>query len=200
MVGRLHILVAESSQILRAGLMAVLRRLSNLPIEVAEVWDVEHLDQQLLRYRPDVLLVNPAELGSLTPSRLRDQTGLASLKFVALQHTQSPVVVLKEYDAFLSIYDGMDVLREILMRLIQEERAEEESLDNRQKLTAREKEIVVCVVKGMTNKQIADQLYLSAHTVMTHRKNIASKLQIHSPAGLTIYAIVNKLVDIEEIK
>lgn len=67
-------------------------------------------------------------------------------------------------------------------------------------LSAREKEIIVCVVKGMTNKQIADALCISTHTVITHRRNIASKLQIHSAAGLTIYAIVNKLVELSEIR
>lgn len=67
-------------------------------------------------------------------------------------------------------------------------------------LSAREKEIIVGVVKGMTNKQIADTLCLSTHTVITHRRNIAAKLQIHSAAGLTIYAIVNKLVELSEIK
>ncbi len=67
-------------------------------------------------------------------------------------------------------------------------------------LSTREREIIVCVVKGMTNKQIADALCISAHTVITHRRNIAAKLQIHSAAGLTIYAIVNKLVELSEIK
>lgn len=67
-------------------------------------------------------------------------------------------------------------------------------------LSAREREIIVCVVKGQTNKQIADTLCISTHTVITHRRNIAAKLQIHSAAGLTIYAIVNKLVDLSEIK
>ena len=67
-------------------------------------------------------------------------------------------------------------------------------------LSAREKEIIVCVVKGMTNKQIADALCISTHTVITHRRNIVAKLQIHSPAGLTIYAIVNKLVDLSDIR
>lgn len=67
-------------------------------------------------------------------------------------------------------------------------------------LSAREREIIVCVVKGLTNKEIADCLCISTHTVITHRRNIASKLQIHSAAGLTIYAIVNKLVELSEIK
>ena len=64
----------------------------------------------------------------------------------------------------------------------------------------REKEIITYVVKGLTNKEIADKLCLSVHTVITHRRNIARKLQIHSPAGLTIYAIVNKLVELKDVE
>lgn len=67
-------------------------------------------------------------------------------------------------------------------------------------LTDREKEIVCCVAKGMINKEIAEALFLSIHTVMTHRKNIARKLQIHSVAGLAIYAIAHKLVELSEVK
>lgn len=67
-------------------------------------------------------------------------------------------------------------------------------------LSQREKEIITCVVKGMSNKEIADHLFISIHTVITHRKNIARKLEIHSPTLLTVYAIVNKLVDISEVK
>ncbi len=67
-------------------------------------------------------------------------------------------------------------------------------------LSQREKEIIACVVKGKTNKETANELCLSIHTVITHRRNIARKLQIHSPAGLTIYAIVNKLVELSDVK
>ncbi len=78
--------------------------------------------------------------------------------------------------------------------------ADEVQAKRQETLSAREKEIIVCVVKGMVNKQIADTLCISTHTVITHRRNIAAKLQIHSAAGLTIYAIVNKLVELSEIK
>ena len=107
--------------------------------------------------------------------------------------------VLKEYDEHFAICDDIDVIASKINRLLHTE--EEEEKDNEQEtLSQREKEIITCVVKGMTNKAIADQLYLSIHTVITHRRNIARKLQIHSPAGLTIYAIVNKLVELSEIK
>lgn len=67
-------------------------------------------------------------------------------------------------------------------------------------LSDREKDVIVSLVQGMTNKEIADHLCISINTVITHRRNIARKLQIHSPAGLTIYAIVNNLVDIPSVK
>ena len=72
--------------------------------------------------------------------------------------------------------------------------------DNADMLSDREKDVVVSLVQGMSNKEIAEHLYISVNTVITHRRNIARKLQIHSSAGLTIYAIVNGLVDISNVK
>ena len=67
-------------------------------------------------------------------------------------------------------------------------------------LSDREKDVIIALVQGMSNKEIADHLCISTNTVITHRRNIARKLQIHSPSGLTIYAIVNGLVDISAVK
>lgn len=67
-------------------------------------------------------------------------------------------------------------------------------------LSDREKDILISITKGLSNKEIADTLCLSVHTVTTHRRNISQKLQIHSTAGLIIYAIANKLVDIADIQ
>ena len=71
---------------------------------------------------------------------------------------------------------------------------------NSEALSDREKDVIVSLVQGMSNKEIANHLCISVNTVITHRRNIARKLQIHSPAGLTIYAIVNNLVDISTVK
>lgn len=72
--------------------------------------------------------------------------------------------------------------------------------DKLEKLGDREKDVLVCVAKGMSNKEIANALCLSIHTVTTHRRNISQKLQIHSTAGLTIYAIANGLIQLEEVQ
>lgn len=76
----------------------------------------------------------------------------------------------------------------------------QKSVEGTEQLGEREKEVIVALVQGMSNKQIADHLCISTNTVITHRRNIARKLQIHSAAGLTIYAIVNNLVDISSVK
>jgi len=67
-------------------------------------------------------------------------------------------------------------------------------------LSSRERDIIIALVQGMSSKEIAAHLDISINTVITHRRNIAHKLQIHSQAGLTIYAIVNNLIDINAVK
>lgn len=74
------------------------------------------------------------------------------------------------------------------------------STENTDALSEREKDVVIGVVQGLTNKEIAEKLFIAPNTVITHRRNIARKLQIHSTAGLTIYAIVNQLVDISSVE
>ena len=75
--------------------------------------------------------------------------------------------------------------------------ADEDKIDI---LSQREKEIIICIAKGLSNKEISDVLNISINTVTTHRRNISSKLQIHSIAGITIYAIANGLVQMSEIE
>ena len=69
-----------------------------------------------------------------------------------------------------------------------------------EELSERERDVLIQVVHGLSNKEIANVLCISMHTVISHRKNITRKLNIHSTAGLTIYAIVNKLVDINTLE
>ena len=107
--------------------------------------------------------------------------------------------MLSKYDESISIFDDLERLSKKISGLLNVP-SEEEDLENQDALSQREKEIVICVVKGMTNKEIAEKLFLSIHTVITHRRNISKKLQIHSAAGLTIYAIVNKLVTLNDVR
>lgn len=93
-----------------------------------------------------------------------------------------------------------DVLRPVLQKtpkLTTDKR--HPKLQETEELSDRERDVLVQVVRGLSNKEIADVLCISTHTVVTHRKHISRKLNIHSTAGLTIYAIVNKLVDLSSL-
>lgn len=78
--------------------------------------------------------------------------------------------------------------------------ASQASDEREEQLSEREKEVVRCVVGGMSNKEIAERLFISVNTVTTHRRNIARKTDIHSSAALTLYAIMNNLVSIDAIR
>ena len=75
-----------------------------------------------------------------------------------------------------------------------------EEAEEHQELSSREKEILVSVAQGLLNKEIADKHNISINTVITHRKNITRKTGIKTVPGLTVYAILNNLIDINEIE
>ncbi|RGM48966.1 MULTISPECIES: response regulator transcription factor [Bacteroides] len=195
----LKIVVAETSVIVRSGLTAVLKRIPNLNIHPIEVSSPETLQNYIHLHTPDIVIVNPTFGGWFDLQTFKTENGKSGIKYIALVCSVIENNALKEYDESIAICDDIDIITSKINHLLHTE--EEEEKDNEQEtLSQREKEIITCVVKGMTNKAIADKLFLSIHTVITHRRNIARKLQIHSPAGLTIYAIVNKLVELQDIK
>lgn len=196
----IKIAIAEPSLLIRWGLETLLKRLTGFHLQVSEIPVPENLEESLRMYRPDILIINPAIPGSFGGTRLKEECGLPDLKCFALVYTALDPVWLRCYDDQISIYASPDELKHKLDRLNPEEADSNAENQEQQSLSIREKEIVVCVVKGMTNREIADKLYLSTHTVITHRRNISRKLQVHSASGLTIYAIVNKLVELNEIR
>ena len=96
----------------------------------------------------------------------------------------------------IDISDSREKIAVKLRQLLETGEQVVESLE----LSDREKEILVAVAKGLTNKTIAEQYHLSVHTVITHRKNITRKTGIKSVSGLTVYAILNNLIDISEVE
>lgn len=87
-------------------------------------------------------------------------------------------------------------LKEILNDLLEDR--DEDKADTT--LSKREINILRHIAIGYTNKEIAEKLFLSPHTVMTHRKNITRKLDIKTISGLTVYALLNKVITMEEVK
>lgn len=143
-----------------------------------------------------IFFLDSSSVGADVISSIR-QIASGNVIIVGIFHSALAEPIEKLFDDTVSIYSSnisvKKLVNDIVLRLNPDANATDE-------LTPREKEIVIGVVKGLSNKEIASNLNVSVNTVMTHRRNIASKLQVHSAAGLTIYAIVSKLVSIDEIK
>lgn len=197
----MKIAVADYSAIIRYGVETLMKRIPEYRIQLIDIATPEDLASTLRSYSPDVLIINPTFPGGCPVSRLKEENGCAHMKCIALIYSPLSNELLREYDGRLNIYDTPEEIKFKVDRMhLHKKKFPTADDEEQQTLSNREKEIVVGVVKGMTNKEIADKLCLSAHTVITHRRNIARKLQIHSASGLTIYAIVNKLVELSDIQ
>ena len=196
----LKIAIAEASAIIRFGLDVLLKRLPGFHIQIVDISSGDMLIETLKAHHPDILIINPLlSEYAYKLAQMKEECDCLHMKCIALLTSVLPDDILKPFDEHITTYHEAGDIGIKFERIMEAERLEEANDDEAQNLSAREKEIVVCVVKGMTNREIADRLCISTHTVITHRRNIARKLQIHTPSGLTIYAIVNKLVELSEI-
>ncbi|MDY2828776.1 MAG: response regulator transcription factor [Sodaliphilus sp.] len=195
----IKLVIADNSPIVRSGLIAVLRHIPGLKIQPYEVQTQSSLQNYIFMHEPDLVIVNPIFDGWFDIKAFKAGLKKTSIKFMALLSAVIDSAVLKDYNDSFTIYDDVEQISTKIAKLLSEDSDKDQSAEN-ENLSQREKEIIVGVVKGLTNKEIADKLCLSIHTVITHRRNVSRKLQIHSPAGLTIFAIVNGLVELNDIK
>lgn len=195
----IKLVIADNSPIVRSGLIAVLRHIPGLKIQPYEVQTQSSLQNYIFMHEPDLVIVNPIFDGWFDIKAFKAGLKKTSIKFMALLSAVIDSAVLKDYNDSFTIYDAVEQISTKIAKLLSEDSDKDQSAEN-ENLSQREKEIIVGVVKGLTNKEIADKLCLSIHTVITHRRNVSRKLQIHSPAGLTIFAIVNGLVELNDIK
>ena len=142
----------------------------------------------------DVIVVDPVVFEYAVRGNVRSVISQYSdAAVVGLQSISMSDEAWKQYDEVINVYDAPPViirkLRSALSSRTEQPRQEGEEL------SAREKEILVCVAKGMLNKEIADHFNISIYTVITHRKNITRKTGIRTVAGLTVYALLNNLID-----
>lgn len=164
-------------------------------INVTRITEFESLSEQLRSIQPELILTSPVIVSDPMIPLLKENAELTKTKFIAFCTSHLESSTINHYDAKMTITDSAAEVEDIITSTL----ALDPDQDNSQVLTPRERDVVIAVVKGLTNKEIADELFLSTHTVITHRRNIAKKLNIHSPSGLTIYAIMNKLVELNDI-
>ena len=144
----------------------------------------------------DIIIINPTVIDYNERLDIRSYFGGTDSALVALTHSNYEEGVLRQYDDCIGIYDNSARIIQKLKNAM-EENAENPKSDINE-LSTRERDILTAVAKGKTNKEIADEFNISIYTVISHRRNISQKLGINSIPGLTVYAIMNKLVDMSD--
>lgn len=188
-----HVTIAllTPSDIIKSGISVILKSIPDIHVNIL-YWTENDIQNGIPAKKPSLIIADSLLLNGDSITSIRNIA--PETRIITMSTGQLPQAIAKNYDAIISIYDNTESISSTIKQcLITDENGTKE-------LTPREKDVVIGIVKGLSNKEMALKMNVSVNTVMTHRRNIASKLQIHSAAGLTIYAIVSKLVRIEDVK
>ena len=193
------IILITPSKIIARGINAILSDYGGFRLE-AILSDISRENENVLKNTSvDIIIIDTGLWGYSSRRQFRSliseysDAAIIGVNTLALDEESK-----KLYDELFSIYDAPSVIINKLRAANTSER--ELSEQNKNELSIREQEILVCVAKGMLNKEIADKFNISIHTVITHRKNITKKTGIKTVAGLTVYALLNNLIDPNSIE
>jgi len=192
-----RIIICEASEIIAYGLSEILQGMTGFAV-VSCLDTPDRLSEKILTSDANILIINPLLLGysdrSLPMQLVKEHPHLT---IIALVTSYMEEAILKIYDNVIEINDSKLKIINRLNQITQNSNKPEKSDDI--ELSKREIDVLVAVAKGMMNKEIADEMNISIHTVISHRKNITRKTGIKSVSGLTVYALLNNLIDENEV-
>ena len=191
-----RVIICETSEIITAGLYDIIQGIAGFDI-VMRLDSPENLSEKLLVSDANILIINPSLLGFNGQGQITQWTKEnPQLICIALETSYMDDSALKPYDGIIGINDSKLKIINKLNQIAQSDKGER---SDDVELSKREIDVLVAVAKGMMNKEIADQMNISIHTVISHRKNITRKTGIKSVSGLTVYALLNNLIDETEV-
>ena len=196
----ISILIADYSPLVRVGIISLIDRLG-YQTTYKEVNSLEKLEHLSNRVQPFLMLVSTSFFQDKSESFIRSTTNRFGRSRLIL------IVDLPERNNIIPFFHDTIILTDVektIRRKIERQllilARKHESYTLTKGLSDREKDVLRYVALGYANKEIAEKLFISTHTVIAHRKNITLKVGIKTIAGLTVYAVINKLIRIEEIE
>lgn len=192
------IAIAEPSIMLRIGLEQLLRELPDAEV-VFSTDNLGSLYARINALRPDILIVNPLLYDYAKRATIRAEfDNLPNLRLIGLVTSYVESQHQRQFAGVIELNDDFQRIKSTLNQVTNSLQSDGDEPDT-DPLSDREKEVLVCLSKGLKNNEIADTLNISVHTVITHRKNIVRKTGIKSVAALTVYAILNNLIEEKDI-
>ena len=193
MNGTLRVLIAEPSAVVADGLRVLLEDAGGFYV-AATISELSILDERLRLSDADIAIINPSLVDSRWANNLKSFfPSLQSVRSLAMVYGVFDDELLRQFDAVAKVVDSPASIVSKLRHIVTEE--QDGRTETAYDLTEREREILISVARGLTNKEIADEYNISIHTVISHRKNITRKTGIKSVAGLTVYAFLNNMID-----
>ena len=192
------IAIADPSPVILAGMASMLQALPDYEV-VLQSDDMHTVTMRLAILKPDVLVINPVMVDYSKRRMVRSLfENLPDMRIVALVSSFMENTVLRQFHGIIEINDDLQRIKSTLQQVTAQSSQQENEIDS-PLLSDREKEVLICLAKGKKNNEIAEALHISAHTVITHRKNIVRKTGIKSVSALTVYAILNNLLEQKDI-
>ena len=193
---RNRVILCEASEIIANGLAEIIDSMALFDV-VARLDSPEHLSEKITTSDANLLIINPLLLGYQNKAFIA-QLGKEhpNLIIIALATSILDHTMLTHYSGVIEINDTRS---KILSKMNEFAQSETTKKADDVELSKREIDVLVAVAKGMMNKEIADQMNISIHTVISHRKIITRKNGIKSVSGLTVYALLNNLIDEKEL-
>ena len=192
------IIIVEPSPIVNAGLASYFDDCKQISI-VSQLDRIDRVEEKLAAYNPDILIINPLLIAyDFNEQFLKICRDFSNVIPVALVSSYIDANILKQFKDVIEINDSKQKVVSKIFNLLNDNNLAQDKPESVE-LSNRETDVLVALVKGLTNKEISDKLFISVHTVITHRKNIIRKTGIKSVSGLTVYALLNNLVDESDI-
>lgn len=187
-----QVIIIEPSVIISEGLKSMLAKGDFEVIGVCN--NIQKAVDDFDLHNVDVVILGSQAISSLGQGNIRYvYPGLQQVALVLLATTVCDENLIRQVDAILNVYDDATHIERKIMSAI--EQSQTNPYSDSHELSERERDVLILVANGLANKEIADRLNISIHTVVSHRKNIAHKTGIKSVAGLTVYAMLNNLLD-----
>jgi DNA-binding NarL/FixJ family response regulator len=194
----LHIVIIEPSSVIYEGLYSILGNSEDYP-NIGRIGSIDEIPNYSNHKLVDIFIINPGVVQNSIKAFTTLRNSYPLTKWIGIVYSYYEQTLLSVFDGCINLYDTPQSIIN-MVRSTADQRTDNEPEHQHEKLSEREIDVLKLLVTGNQNKEIADKLNISTHTVISHRKNISQKTGIKSVSGLTIYAVVKNIMTIESFK